>query len=62
MKSITNDISESEISKPQVKYWYTVYVRSRHEKKVHQLFQENGFEILSDTEKDLFTFIEARKV
>ena len=22
--------------------WYAVYVRSRHEKKVHQLFQEQG--------------------
>ena len=27
-----------------MKYWYAVYVRSRHEKKVHQLFEEKGVE------------------
>jgi len=27
-----------------MKYWYVVYVRSRHEKKVHQLFEGQGIE------------------
>jgi len=27
-----------------VKYWYAIYVRSRHEKKVHQLFKDKGVE------------------
>ena len=27
-----------------MKYWYVVYVRSRHEKKVHRLFEEKGVE------------------
>ena len=27
-----------------MKFWYVVYVRSRHEKKVHQLFEEKGVE------------------
>ena len=27
-----------------MKYWYVVYVRSRHEKKVHQLLLEKGVE------------------
>ena len=27
-----------------MKYWYAVYVRSRHEKKVHQLLLEKGVE------------------
>ena len=44
MKSIANDSSESELCKPHVKYWYAVYVRSRQEKKVHQLFEEKGVE------------------
>lgn len=26
------------------KYWYVIYVRSRYEKKVHQLLQEKGIE------------------
>ena len=30
--------------KPHVKYWYAVYVRSRHEKKVYHLFEEKGIE------------------
>ena len=44
MKSISVDIAESELCKPLVKYWYAVYVRSRHEKKVCQLFEEMGIE------------------
>ena len=27
-----------------MKFWYVVYVRSRNEKKVHQLFEEKGVE------------------
>ena len=27
-----------------MKYWYAIYVRSRHEKKVHQLLLEKGVE------------------
>jgi transcription antitermination factor NusG len=27
-----------------VKYWYAIYVRSRHEKKVNQFFEEKGIE------------------
>ena len=27
-----------------MKYWYVVYVRSRHEEKVHRLFEEKGVE------------------
>ena len=27
-----------------MKYWYAIYVRSRHEKKVHQLFKDKGVE------------------
>ena len=42
MNSISHDIAESEISKPHVKYWYAVYVRSRQEKKVHHLLLEKG--------------------
>ena len=30
--------------KPHVKYWYAVYVCSRHEKKVYHLFVEKGIE------------------
>ena len=30
--------------KPHEKYWYAVHVRSRHEKKVHQLFEGKGIE------------------
>ena len=44
MKSISIDIAESELCKPLVKYWYAVYVRSRHEKKVYHLFEEKGLE------------------
>ena len=44
MKSIANDSSESEMYKPHEKYWYAVYVRSRHEKKVCHLFEEKGLE------------------
>ena len=44
MKSISIDNSESDLYKPHVKYWYAVYVRSRQEKKVHQLFKERGIE------------------
>ena len=44
MKSIANNSSESELCKPHIQYWYAVYVRSRHEKKVHQLFEEKGVE------------------
>ena len=44
MKSIANDSLESELCKPHVKYWYAVYVRSRHEKKVHQFLLEKGVE------------------
>mgnify|MGYP000336037254 CR=1 FL=1 len=44
MKSIANDSSESEMYKPHEKYWYAVYVRSRHEKKVYHLFEEKGLE------------------
>ena len=44
MRSIANNFSESEISKPYVKYWYAIYVRSRQEKKVHQLLLEKGVE------------------
>ena len=44
MKSISNDIVESELCKPHVKYWYAIYVRSRYEKKVHQLLLEKGIE------------------
>jgi len=44
MKSIANDSSESELCKPHVKYWYAIYVRSRYEKKVHQLLFEKGIE------------------
>ena len=44
MNSISHNIAESEISKYRVKYWYAVYVRSRQEKKVHQLFEEKGIE------------------
>jgi transcription antitermination factor NusG len=32
------------LCKPHVKCWYAIYVRSRHEKKVHQLFKEKGIE------------------
>ena len=44
MKSIANENADAELSKPHVKYWYAVYVRSRHEKKVHQLLLEKGVE------------------
>ena len=44
MKSIANDSSESEMYKHHEKYWYVVYVRSRHEKKVCHLFEEKGIE------------------
>ena len=44
MKSISNDNAKSEISKSHAIYWYAVYVRSRHEKKVCQLFEEMGIE------------------
>ena len=44
MKSIANESSESEMCKSHIKYWYAVYVQSRHEKKVHQLFEEKGIE------------------
>ena len=44
MKSIAKDSSESELCKPHEKYWYAVYVRSRHEKKVYHLFEEKGIE------------------
>ena len=44
MKFITNDSSESELCKPHIQFWYAVYVRSRQEKKVHQLFEEKGVE------------------
>ena len=44
MKTISHDIAKSEIFKPHVKYWYVVYVRSRHEKKVYHLFVEMGIE------------------
>mgnify|MGYP000020508803 CR=1 FL=1 len=44
MKSIAKDSSESELCKPHEKYWYAVYVRSRHEKKVYHLFEEKGME------------------
>ena len=44
MKSIAKDSSEFELCKPHVKNWYVLYVRSRHEKKVHQLLQEKGIE------------------
>ena len=27
-----------------MKYWYAIYVRSRHEKKIHQLLLEKGIE------------------
>ena len=43
-KANSHDIEKSEISKPHVKYWYAVYVQSRYEKKVHQLFEEKGIE------------------
>ena len=44
MKSISSYDSDTELSKSHVKYWYAVYVRSRHEKKVHQLLLEKGVE------------------
>ena len=44
MKSIANESSKSELCKTHVKYWYAIYVRSRHEKKVHQLLLEKGVE------------------
>ena len=44
MNYISHDIAESEISKPHIKYWYAVHVRSRYEKKVHQLFVVMGVE------------------
>ena len=44
MKSIANENVNIELSKPHVKGWYAVYVRSHHEKKVHQLFEEKGIE------------------
>ena len=44
MKSISHDVAESEISKSHVIYWYAVYVRSHHEKKVYQLFLKKGIE------------------
>ena len=44
MKFITNDSSESKLCKPHIQFWYAVYVRSRKEKKVHQLFEEKGVE------------------
>ena len=44
MKSISHNIEDSEISKPHIKYWYVVYVRSRQEKKVHQLLLKKGIE------------------
>ena len=44
MKSIANHDSDTELPKLHVKYWYAVYVRSRHEKKVHQLLLEKGVE------------------
>ena len=44
MKSISNESSEFELCKPHVKYWYAVYVRSHHEKKVYQLFEKKGVE------------------
>ena len=46
MVSLSNssDIEKSEMYKPHEKYWYAVYVRSRHEKKVYHLFEEKGLE------------------
>ena len=44
MKSIVKENADSKLSKPDVKYWYAVYVRSHHEKKVHQLLLEEGVE------------------
>ena len=44
MKSISNDNAKSEISKSHAIYWYAVYVRSRQEKKVQQLFEQMGIE------------------
>ena len=40
----SSDIEKSEMYKPHEKYWYAVYVRSRHEKKVYHLFEEKGIE------------------
>ena len=42
--STSSDIEKSEMYKPHEKYWYAVYVRSRHEKKVYHLFEEKGME------------------
>ena len=42
--STSSDIEKSEMYKPHEKYWYAVYVRSRHEKKVYHLFEEKGIE------------------
>ena len=44
MKSVVNEILKSELCKSYEKYWYAIYVRSRHEKKVHQLLLEIGIE------------------
>ena len=43
MKSNSNDNTKFELP-VDIKYWYAVYVRSRQEKKVHQLFEEKGVE------------------
>ena len=42
--STPSDIEKSEMYKRHEKYWYAVYVRSRHEKKVYHLFEEKGLE------------------
>ena len=44
MKFTSNDSSEFELCKHDVRYWYAVYVRSRQEKKVHQFLLEKGVE------------------
>lgn len=44
MKSISNNIVESELCQPDVKFWYAVNVLSRHEKKIYKLLLEKGIE------------------
>ena len=44
MKSTLSNGTESEWCNLHTKQWYAIYVRSRQEKKVHQIFLKNGME------------------
>ena len=44
MKSIFANSTQSEPTNLYVKHWYAIYVRSRQEKKVHQILLKKGVE------------------